>query len=424
MIAKLARYSLATIGPIGSAGAQFALSLVLLHQLNAAEFGRFSFLLIILQLSWGIWGALFCAPLPALLANRPADGHEAVIRCLISANGVGAALAFVVFASIALLVGVTPPAVLLYAACGSLAVLRWYARAQCYATANAYKPVVSDALYAGSLLLGILAMAMAGVESLESVFALLLASTALAMLPFGFGYLGEQFFRNPLRGLGDYGAVWRQHARWSLMGVITTEATANAHVYLVTFVFGPGAYAPLAASALLIRPVQVAMNALSEFERAQMARQIGERRFDLAKSSVRFFRGVLLAIWGVTGIVLIAVLALAPRLVFPPQYDMAMLVAGSALWMAVALVRLLRTPESVLLQAGGAFRPLASASVLSAVASVIAVALLMAMCGALWSIAGILLGEFLFAWRIWQQASRWRKDRAIADEDTCKFTTR
>ena len=49
--------------------------------------------------------------------------------------------------------------------------------------------------------------------------------------------------------------------------MLTTEATANAHVYIVTLIYGPLGFAPIAATALFIRPVGVAMNTLTDYER-------------------------------------------------------------------------------------------------------------------------------------------------------------
>jgi O-antigen/teichoic acid export membrane protein len=178
----------------------------------------------------------------------------------------------------------------------------------------------------------------------------------------------------------------------------------------VTLIFGPAAFAPIAASSLMIRPINVAMNALTEFERAQMARQIGGGHIDLAMASVRFFRFVLMAAWLATAAGIVALLYCAPRLIFPARYDFSFLVTGAALWMAVAGIRLLRTPDSALLQAAGAFRPLAFASVLSSGISIAAVFALLPVGGPLWSIAGIVFGETVFAGWIWRQARRWRDD--------------
>ena len=62
----LGRYTLVTIGPVGAAVSQFALSLVLLRFVDPATFGTFSFLLTASQFSLGISSALFGAVFGAL----------------------------------------------------------------------------------------------------------------------------------------------------------------------------------------------------------------------------------------------------------------------------------------------------------------------------------------------------------------------
>jgi hypothetical protein len=63
-------------------------------------------------------------------------------------------------------------------------------------------------------------------------------------------------------------------------------------------------------------------------------------------------------------------------------------------------VRALRTPESVLLQAAGEFKPLAAASVRSSAVSVFFTAALLFSFGPLVSIGGILAGELAMWERI------------------------
>ena len=157
---------------------------------------------------------------------------------------------------------------------------------------------------------------------------------------------------------------------WSLTEVVTTEATVNAHAYLVTFFFGPAAFAPVAASALIIRPIGVVMNAVTDFERPDLARQIDDSRLGGVMRSIRAFRVVLIAAWVATAIAAAGLMTYAPGLIFPSHYHSAYLAIGAALWMAVAGIRLLRTPEGTLLQAAGAFRSLAYASIGSSVVSV------------------------------------------------------
>lgn len=405
----LARYSLATIGPVGSAGTQFLLSFVLLHSLDASAFGSFSFLLITAQFSWGIWSALFCAPLPALLAARTAHAHGALLRCLFTANMAGVVIAFMVFVLLGVASGATVKASCLFAAYAAVALLRWFARAHAYATEGPIKAMASDLLYSAVLLVGVVLIALGRTATtIDLAYGLLLAGAVVGLLPFGRAYLIDQFLRGSRSDLRGYAGIWNQHSGWSLLGVLTSEATANAHVYIVTFLYGPLVFAPIAASGLLIRPINVAMNALTEFERARMARQIGEGKKASALASVHLFRLVLIAIWVAVAIAILMLLYYAPGLIAPPQYDFSLLVTGMALWMVVAMARLVRVPEGTLLQAAGAFRALAFASVASAVLSILAVIGLVSISGALWSIAGIALGEFVCAIWTWRQARTWR----------------
>ncbi|EXS71999.1 hypothetical protein BF95_10680 [Sphingobium sp. Ant17] len=349
MMPQLLRYLQAGVGPIASAGAQFLLSLTLLRMLSPTEFGSFAFLLVASQFSWGLWSALFCAPLPVLLSEQGKDGMEQIERCMLSTNLVAAIGALTLFFGLGLMLNVPPFAAAIFALYSGVALLRWLARAHAYALGSPLRTMMSDIAYSATLVAGIGMMVMTDVmmvmtdgKSLDLAYTALLASAIIGMLPFGKRYLALQFIRFDPRLIMGYRDIWRRHSGWSLMGVITTEATANAHVYLVTTLWGPAAFAPIAASALLIRPIGVAQKALNEFERAQMARQIGAGRIEDAIASVRTFRLVLVMAWMVTALAIAALLFKAPRLLFPPHYDLPFMIAAGALWLAVAGVRLVR----------------------------------------------------------------------------------
>ena len=408
-VPKLMRYSQAAIGPIATAGAQFALSLVLLRQLAPAAFGSFAFLLVASQLSWGFWTALFSAPLPLLLTTGDQRTRDTMEQCLFATNLIAAVLATLVFGGLAVALALPPLAALLYAIYGSVALLRWFGRTYGYVTGTPLRTMLSDLTYSAVLIAGGAIMALTGSASLPFVYATLLVSAAAGLLPFGIRYMVAQFVRVKLRLIGGYLPVWKQHSGWSLLGVLTTEATVNAHVYIVTALLGPKAFAPLAASALMIRPIGVAMNALSEFERAQMARQIGARRIAEAIGSVRLFRWVLVAAWIGTAAIIAAMVRWSPHLLFPRQYDLRYETIGAVLWLIVAGMRLIRAPESALLQAAGEFRPLAFASVGSCGFSVAGVFVMLMIFGPLWSIMGIFIGEVVFAGWTWLQSHRWRQ---------------
>lgn len=407
----LLRYGLALAGPIGAAGAQFLLSLVLLQQVDPAGFGRFSFLLIASQLGTAIWSALFCAPLPLVLsATRAPAFADATVdsaRTMLSANLCGVLLAIVPFALIAHGVGEVRGAVAMFAAFAALALLRGFVRALAYARARQAQVIGSDLVYSVTLLIGTALLFGGVVRGTGGAYAVFLVATMAGLLAFGPATLAEQVSAFGTRHLVTYRAVWRAHGRWSLLGVVTSEATVNAHAYIVTGFLGAGAFAPLAAAAILIRPITVVYNALTEFERARIARALGADDIDEARRAVRLFRAMLLLSWLATAIAAAAVLWLDPRLIYPAQYQRSVLAIGAALWMMTALFRVTRVPESTLLQAGGAFRPLAMTSVWSAVVSVAAVAVLVLVAPPLWSILGVALGDAVCAVLIFRAARLW-----------------
>lgn len=410
---KAMRYGIATIGPVSSAATQFALSLVMLRLLPPAAFGSFTFLLVASQLSWGIWSALLCAPLPVLLAQGTADERKAAEDALLSANLIGAALSFALFVAIAAALGMRPAAALCYGAYGAAALLRWFGRAYGYAQGHQARTALSDVVYSVTVMavLGVILLLLKGDPEI-GCYAALLAGAAIGLLPFGSAILSRQFRAVSLRSVRRYGTIWRGHARWALLGVITTEATANAHVYLITLLQGPAVFAPIAASALLMRPVNVAQNALSDFERPQMATLIAGRRHREIRRSLVAFLLALGTIWLGTVAAAALVFAVNPRLLFPPAYDTHFLIVAAGLWSAVAALRLVQIPESTLLQAAGAFRPLAMASLWSSIGSVVAVFVLILLAGPLWSIAGIVVGAAIYWHWTHRFAARWMRDFA------------
>ncbi|RYD68058.1 MAG: hypothetical protein EOP58_01580 [Sphingomonadales bacterium] len=402
------RYAIAGVGPISAAVAQFALTLVLLRHLDVAAFGTFGFLLVVSQFSLGIWSALLCAPLPVLenLSHENPDAPN-FSDSLFAVNLLGSAVVAIGFGVLAWQLEMRAATAALFAGYAGAALLRWFARANAYVAGQPLRTLTSDLVYSGTLALGVLYLIFDSADALGTATFVLLLGAVLGMVPFGWSFARSQFRLSLWRDLTSYRAVWQGQARWSVLGVATSELTGNAHVYIVTAVYGPSSYAAIAASALLVRPITVIQNALTEFERPQMARQVRERNLAGLQSNARIFMAALVAAWLATAVASALVLAFVPRLIFPPQYDLWTLELTAALWLAVALARLVRTPGSTLLQAGGLFRELANTSIASAVVSVVAVVLLVAVAGSLWSIAGILLGELICAFLIARTTRSW-----------------
>lgn len=403
----LFRYGMAAVGPFGAAGAQFLLSLVLLHALSTGDFGSYSFLLVTSILSAGISTALFGAPLLVLVNQLEGTAREDTIRTVFSAVFAFSAAAVGVMLTMALLLGVPLVPAILFALYAALYLFRWYARSYAYAVGRPRRTMGSDIAYTLALLVGTAAIWWNDDVSLTEIYLLMLVSAGVGMIPFGFDYLGRQFRHLSIRDLGRYPPIWRAHSSWSLVGVVSTEATVNCHAYIVTVIAGPAAFAPVAACALLLRPLAVATNALTEFERAQMARYVRSGDLGDLRRSMRRFRLALTIIWALTTGTAALLLIEAPRLVFPEKYALSDLVLGGTLWMIAGLVRMIRGPESALLQAAGEFQSLARASLGSAGVSMGAVVILLLTAGPIWSVAGLALGDLSYAILTMRTAQHW-----------------
>lgn len=405
-----ARYVVAVLGPASTAGAQFLVTIALVHLLAPPLFGALTLLLLVTQLVLGVSSALLCAPLPLLFNIAVGPHRDSAVRALFAANLVVSTATAVAFIGLGAALGLSTGAALAFAAYAGFFLLRWFARAHAYALHRPWRTASSDLLYSGVLLAGIGWHAAFEVAApLLSACLLFALAACLSLAPFGADFLRGQFSRVRIGDLSAYGATWRAHSRWALVGVLTTEATANAHAYLVTFLLGPGSFAPLAASSLLIRPVTVAMNALTEYERPRLARQLVEGGPAATRSSVRMFRGALIATWASTTAAAVALLIYSPRLVAPEGYDLSVIAWSGALWCATAAVRVLRMPESALLQSAGQFAPLAMASVYSCIVSVVLALIAIALWGPVASLVAILLGEAVFALLILRATQRWRR---------------
>lgn len=402
------RYIFATIGPIAMAATQFLLTIIMLHAMAPKEFGAFSFLLVGLQFSFGISNALFCAPLATLVAEKGARLRDGKILSLNTANFLFSAAMLVVFGLIALALSLSQISALLFGIYAALASFRWFLRAYAYAVDATYRTISSDIVYSTCLLPGAFLLNSNALSAAPLACFILLGGTLVGLIPFGRLMLRDQFTSISVINLSRYREVWTQHAKWSLTGVITTELTVNAHSYIVTLLAGSAAFAGIAASALIIRPTMVLLNALSEFERPRMAKHIGKHERSKALEMTSSFRLFLMIGWLGSVVLAFLLFSVAPQLLIPNAYDPTYVKLGALLWLIVVAIRIARTPESTVLQASGMFRWLAYCSMISSVFSIVAVLAFFLWGGPVWSIAGVACGELIMAGGIWHQIGRLR----------------
>ena len=405
------RYSLTAIGPIAVSGAHFAASVIFLHKLRPAEFGLFSFLLVVVPFTLSISSGLFGAPLLSAIGRSEAMAG-AKYNALGQVNRLYCLLAGLVTAVLMYFGGAGQDTSLLLGLYGVTMTFRWYGRLCAYNVSDPLRAAFSDIAYSLVLLLGLGLLMASGRLSLEATSMVMFASATLGLLPFGRAFLGAQFSR-PMPGFaGVYAPIWKDVTRWSLLGVVASEMTANAHAYLVTFVAGAHAFALLAVGSLMMRPLLLVLGALPDRERPVIARALAAGDVKAALSTINEFRTAAGAVWlGTVGLSAV-ILTWLPGLVIRQGFDAEAVTLGVAVWAAIVAIRAFRAPEQAFLTAAGEFSALARAGIWGSLVSLGGTLVLLMLLGPVESLFGILCGEMAMSWRILRLMSNWRRAHA------------
>ncbi|MBV9331396.1 MAG: hypothetical protein JOZ55_07570 [Alphaproteobacteria bacterium] len=406
-VTLLRRYGPSAFGPLSVSAAHFLVTLALLRVLSATEFGQFSFALVLSGLCLGLTNGLLGAPLASIAhasaATRQAELNTYLKSCAVLAIVLGLATLATMLAT-----GAPAGAALLFGVYGAGMSLRLFARTYAYSKRDVRGVVRSDCFYAGFLIAGLSLWLGLGHVRLVATAGLLTGASIAALFPFGRAFQAElvEAFRSG--SLRAYRSVWRDLTRWSVLGVVTTEMTINAHAYLVTFISGPRAFALIAVGALFLRPFSLVVSALPDQERPAMATSIAGGDTRRALRIARDYRMVLGAVWLATIALSAIVLWRFPGLIVKKGYDLHDVAIVVVLWFLIGAVRGIRAPDGVLLQAARAFRPLADASVKSSAVSLIATLALLLAFGPIASLVGILIGDAVMLVEIVSGVKKWK----------------
>jgi hypothetical protein len=406
------RYSLSAIGPVTVSAAHFAASVIFLHKLAPAEFGMFSFLLVIVPFALSISSGLFGAPLLSAL-NKAEDMAGAKQGALNEANRLYCLLAGLATAVLMYFsdeAGQVSSALL--GAYGVVMALRWYLRFNAYNANQPLRVAISDFVYSATLLSGLLFLMLTDRLSLWHTSFVILLSALLGLLPFGWKFLRAQLAR-PMRGFAAvYAPVWKDVTRWSLMGVVLSEMTANAYAYLVTFISGAHAFALLAIGSLMLRPVSLVLTALPDRERPAIARALAAHDIGTALRTIVEFRVAAGAAWLGTVALAAAILIWFPSLVIRDGFDASAVIDVVALWCMIVAIRAARAPEQAFLTAAGQFHALARAGLTGSAVSFAGTLILLLLFGPVASLGGIVAGEAAMSLRIMALMRKWRHAHA------------
>lgn len=407
ILAAAWRYALSTAGPVATSGAHFLASLLLVRNLAATEFGLFSFVLVIVPFSMSIIAALLVLPVNSAL------GESAETRARIEATCLKLSLALTAVAGLAVLVfllaaGAKPAEALLLCAFGGVLTYRWFARCFAFVKGHAGRAIASDLAYAGTLVAGLGALLFGRHVAFLPAASLLLAAAIAGLLPFGRTFFRDQFAAIAAGRLGDYRAIFLDLTRWSLLGVILTEATVNAHAYLVTFISGPGPFALLAVGQILMRPASLVQSALPDLERPRMTRALAARERGKLTRMLGDFRTALAAVWFATVALAAGILFYAPELLLKKGYALHDVLLVTLITASIMLVRCFRTPLATFMQAAGEFKALVGIGVYTSVISIGLTLVLLLVLGPAASLLGILTGEIIILVRLHRMMADWR----------------
>ena len=411
LLATVGRYVLSASGPVATSGAHFLISLVFVRDMVADQFGLFSFVMVIVPFCMSMIAAGLSLPITRSLDSDGVPDMRIVATSLKMNLLISGLAALAVFAALMMLEAPGRAAAML-GLYGGVMSCRWFLRCLANARGKVKQAVASDLVYAAGLLAALAAMLLTDHISLATGGSLMLAAAIAGLIPFGAQTVRDHITALRVGRLGDYGAIFRDLTRWSLLGVLLTEVTVNAHAYLVTFLSGPGPFALLALGQLLMRPISLVQGTLPDIERPVMTRHLKAEAPERAARVVREFRAALMTVWLGTIILVAGLLLWAPDVLLRGHYVAQDVILVAAITAAIALVRNFRAPLATFLQAAGEFKALAQISTSTSIISILGTLALLVTLGPIASLGGIMAGELVTLYRCHRIAADWKRAHA------------
>lgn len=411
LLAIAGRYAVSASGPVATSGAHFLISLVFVRDMVAAQFGLFSFVMVIVPFCMSMIAAGLSLPITRSLNSEGVPDARIVATSLKMNLLVSSLAALAVFTALMVLEAPSQAAIML-GLYGGVMSCRWLLRCFANARGKVKQAVASDLVYAAGLLATLAAMLLTNHVSLTAGGTLMLLSAIAGLAPFGFQTVRDHVDALRVGRLGDIGPIFRDLTRWSLLGVLLTELTVNAHAYLVTFLAGPGPFALLALGQLLMRPISLVQGTLPDIERPVMTRHLKANAPDRAARVVTEFRAALMTVWLGTILLAAGLLLWAPDILLRGHYVADDVILVAAITAAIALVRNFRAPLATFLQAAGEFKALAQISTSTSIISILGTLVLLVTLGPIASLGGIMAGELVTLYRCHRIAADWKRTHA------------
>lgn len=403
-LTQLGRHFLLSLGGEGlQSGFHFVLNLVLIRLLTAYDYGIFAIAFILGAIALTYGNALVSVPaavhMPRLKSRGAVDYQDVMF------GSIALLLAGVIGLIVATGLWFTTGQVV-EALAGGLFVALWtlrnHVRTAMFARRMMPAATLSDLAYSLSgvvFVAAALALHPKGAQVTNVLLALAAANLVAIIVA--------------LRGLGARvrvslrAGIWRRYRMirsdiaWSVIGTTTWNIQSQALMFLVAAVVGPAAYAPIAAGVVLFSPLRPAINAFINVFRPDFAAALADGRL----------RRIRVTLYAVTAIIILACVAVGAGLwlIWPmlDTYVFAGKFAGASMPLIVALsgliavIYLTYNVPLALIQAAGAFKPVALATTFGGLTGFCAVSILLSLTSVAWSLAGLVAGEAVCAIYLW-----------------------
>ncbi len=376
----------------------FVVGLVLIRQWSDAPemFGLYSIIFAMSFVAASAQNALIAAHLSVMRpAAKDADEERLLLSAFWIANLALIGVCVLVTAVCAAIAwGQSDPMLAVAAAAyiGGI-LLREYVRVYYFSEMNVRGVLLADLIFvlASAIALGAEWLASGGHLHVSTLYLLFAATSALGALPAMVSRWPH--FGLPLRRdvWAIYMDVWRHQARWALLGAITTEIQNRGYIFIVGGFFGTAAVGMLQAANVVFRPVGLLVQSWARIARPLLALRLAAGE---TSSAQRFTHLSALSFVVLTALFTGAIAAAWPLLeqhIFRGGYSgIKPLVI---LWGIATAVTLLPAAYSIEAQGLSKFRELSAASIIGALASALALAVVVLAGDFEWSVSAIILGQ-------------------------------
>jgi hypothetical protein len=377
----------------------FLLAYLLLRYTPAQHYGSFTFVLVLQAFGMALCNALIASPLLILMNGQQQSTSQGSPTKGFLILGVAIASAVALLQGVYLWFSLADFWIsVTLAIAGWLQLIRWYGRCE-WQNRDVKVLLASDLRFSVFLVVGAALLWWFHRLSLQNIGALLVFVSMVALGPFLVG------FYTSFQQKADWQFVtqgYQKQGKPALFGVLTVEATANFHSYLVVLGSGSAAFAPLAAAMLFFRPLAVVLNSLLQSERPKMAQAFSAGHLGQMLQYTASIRATAIASVGVNVLVLALIYFVWPDWLWPEPATRSEFAVALLLWGFVSFFRALRSSVTALMQAADQFEPLARATYLSAAWTIPAVAVCWWQGGAIASLFGVLSGEILLGLLLWR----------------------